>query len=86
MGGAGRPRRPDFQHRQEPRRLFEGGDKVQITFKDVAGLEEAKEEVQGDCGVPEEPQQVHRARRQDSEGGPARGPSRHRQNPAGQEP
>ncbi|MDF7813306.1 ATP-dependent zinc metalloprotease FtsH [Hymenobacter sp. YC55] len=26
--------------------LFEGGDKVKITFKDVAGLEEAKEEVQ----------------------------------------
>ncbi|MBC7448979.1 MAG: ATP-dependent zinc metalloprotease FtsH, partial [Hymenobacteraceae bacterium] len=26
--------------------LFEGGDKVKITFKDVAGLEEAKEEVE----------------------------------------
>ena len=46
MGGAGGPGGQIFSIGKSRAALFEGGDKVKITFKDVAGLEEAKEEVQ----------------------------------------
>ena len=46
MGGAGGPGGQIFSIGKSRASLFEGGDKVKITFKDVAGLEEAKEEVQ----------------------------------------
>ncbi|AHJ99005.1 ATP-dependent zinc metalloprotease FtsH [Hymenobacter swuensis] len=46
MGGAGGPGGQIFNIGKSRAALFEGGDKVKITFKDVAGLEEAKEEVQ----------------------------------------
>jgi len=46
MSGAGGPGGQIFNIGKSKAALFEGGDKVQITFKDVAGLEEAKEEVQ----------------------------------------
>jgi cell division protease FtsH len=46
MSGAGGPGGQIFNIGKSRAALFEGGDKVKITFKDVAGLEEAKEEVQ----------------------------------------
>ena len=46
MGSAGGPGGQIFSIGKSKAALFEGGDKVKITFKDVAGLEEAKEEVQ----------------------------------------
>ena len=35
-------------------------DEVKIRFADVAGVDEAREELQGDRRVPEEPEEVHR--------------------------
>ena len=46
MSGSGGPGGQIFSIGKSRAALFEGGDKVKITFKDVAGLEEAKEEVQ----------------------------------------
>ncbi|MBC6990705.1 ATP-dependent zinc metalloprotease FtsH [Hymenobacter sp. BT491] len=46
MSGAGGPGGQIFNIGKSRAALFEGGDKVKITFKDVAGLEEAKEEVE----------------------------------------
>jgi len=46
MSGGGGPGGQIFNIGKSRAALFEGGDKVKITFKDVAGLEEAKEEVQ----------------------------------------
>ncbi len=46
MGSAGGPGGQIFSIGKSKAALFEGGDKVKVTFKDVAGLEEAKEEVQ----------------------------------------
>ena len=46
MGSASGPGGQIFSIGKSKAALFEGGDKVKITFKDVAGLEEAKEEVQ----------------------------------------
>ena len=46
MGSGGGPGGQIFSIGKSRAALFEGGDKVKITFKDVAGLEEAKEEVQ----------------------------------------
>ena len=46
MSNAGGPGGQIFNIGKSKAALFEGGDKVKITFKDVAGLEEAKEEVQ----------------------------------------
>ncbi|QKG51540.1 ATP-dependent zinc metalloprotease FtsH [Hymenobacter sp. BRD67] len=46
MSSAGGPGGQIFNIGKSRAALFEGGDKVKITFKDVAGLEEAKEEVQ----------------------------------------
>ncbi|SET78050.1 ATP-dependent zinc metalloprotease FtsH [Hymenobacter actinosclerus] len=46
MSGAGGPGGQIFNIGKSRAALFDGGDKVKITFKDVAGLEEAKEEVE----------------------------------------
>ncbi|WP_019947591.1 ATP-dependent zinc metalloprotease FtsH [Hymenobacter aerophilus] len=46
MSGAGGPGGQIFNIGKSRAALFEGGDKVKVTFKDVAGLEEAKEEVE----------------------------------------
>ncbi|MCR5888745.1 ATP-dependent zinc metalloprotease FtsH [Hymenobacter sp. J193] len=46
MSGGGGPGGQIFNIGKSRAALFEGGDKVKITFKDVAGLEEAKEEIQ----------------------------------------
>jgi cell division protease FtsH len=46
MSSAGGPGGQIFNIGKSRAALFEGGDKVKVTFKDVAGLEEAKEEVQ----------------------------------------
>ncbi|GAA3972185.1 ATP-dependent zinc metalloprotease FtsH [Hymenobacter antarcticus] len=46
MGSGGGPGGQIFSIGKSRAALFDGGDKVKITFKDVAGLEEAKEEVQ----------------------------------------
>ncbi|ALD20177.1 ATP-dependent zinc metalloprotease FtsH [Hymenobacter sp. DG25A] len=46
MGGGAGPGGQIFNIGKSRAALFEGGDKVKITFKDVAGLEEAKEEVE----------------------------------------
>ncbi len=46
VGSGGGPGGQIFNIGKSRAALFEGGDKVKVTFKDVAGLEEAKEEVQ----------------------------------------
>lgn len=46
MGGAGGPGGQIFSIGKSRAKLFDENDKVQVTFKDVAGLEGAKEEVQ----------------------------------------
>lgn len=46
MGGAGGPGGQIFSIGKSRAKLFDEKDKIQITFKDVAGLEGAKEEVQ----------------------------------------
>lgn len=46
MGGAGGPGGQIFSIGKSRAKLFDENDKMQITFKDVAGLEGAKEEVQ----------------------------------------
>lgn len=46
MGGAGGPGGQIFSIGKSRAKLFDEKDKIQVTFKDVAGLEGAKEEVQ----------------------------------------
>ncbi|MBS1548534.1 MAG: ATP-dependent zinc metalloprotease FtsH [Bacteroidetes bacterium] len=46
MGGAGGPGGQIFSIGKSRAKLFDDKDKIQVTFKDVAGLEGAKEEVQ----------------------------------------
>lgn len=46
MGGSGGPGGQIFSIGKSRAKLFDEKDKVQVTFKDVAGLEGAKEEVQ----------------------------------------
>ncbi len=46
MGGAGGPGGQIFSIGKSRAKLFDENEKVQVTFKDVAGLEGAKEEVQ----------------------------------------
>ena len=54
-----------------------------VTFKDVAGVEEAKEELHGDHRVPQGAPEVPEARRQDPQGRAADGSSRNGQDAAG---
>ena len=53
-------------------------NKNRVTFDDVAGVDEAKEELQRDRRLPEGPRQVPAPGRQDPQGRPAGRPSRHR--------
>jgi cell division protease FtsH len=53
-------------------------DSPKIGFKDVAGVDEAVEELPGDQGVPREPEEVPGARRAHPEGRPPLRASRHR--------
>jgi len=53
-----------------------------VTFDDVAGIDEAKEEARGDRRLPDGPEQVPAARRQDPEGVLLVGPAGHRQDAA----
>ena len=53
-----------------------------MTFEDVAGVEEAKEELSGDRRVPQGAAEVPEARRQDPQGRAADGPAGHRQDAA----
>jgi cell division protease FtsH len=46
MGGAGGPGGQIFSIGKSRAKLFDENEKIQVTFKDVAGLEGAKEEVQ----------------------------------------
>ena len=57
-------------------------DAPKITFRDVAGVDEAVQELRGDQGIPREPEEVPGARRPDPQGRPALRPSRHRQDAA----
>ena len=57
-------------------------DSPKVTFKDVAGVDEAVEELAGDQGVPREPEEVPAARRPHPQGRAALRPARHRQDPA----
>ena len=52
-------------------------DTPKTTFADVAGSDEAVEELAGDQGLPAEPGEVPGARREDPEGRAAVRPSRH---------
>ena len=47
-----------------------------VTFKDVAGEDEAKESLTGDRGLPAQPRKVHQDRRQAAQGRAAGGPAR----------
>ena len=58
-------------------------DDVKVSFQDVAGVDEAEDELRGDRRVPEEPQEVHDARRAHSEGRAAGRPAGNRQDAAG---
>ena len=58
-------------------------DMPKTTFADVAGVDEAVEELAGDQGVPAGAGQVPGRRRQDPQGRPALRPARHRQDAAG---
>ena len=84
MGSAGGPGGQIFSIGKSKAALFEGGDKVKITFKDVAGLEEAKEEVQEIVEFLKNPSKFTILGGKIPERCAAGGPSRHRQNPAGQ--
>ena len=75
-GGGGGPSR--FGHART-RTLADQGKKV--TFNDVAGADEEKEELRGDRGVPPGPPEVHRPGRPHPQGRAAGGPSGHRQDP-----
>ena len=68
--------------RQDARRSSSRRPAKKVTFKDVAGIDEAKEELAGDRRVPQGPAEVPEARRQDPEGRPADGPAGHRQDAA----
>ena len=64
--------------------VFENGEGTNVTFKDVAGVDGAKEELHEIVDFPEEARQVHRTRGQDSERRVARGPSGHGQDVVGE--
>ena len=55
---------------------------TKVTFDDVAGVDEAKEELQRDRRLPQEPEGIRSARRAHSEGRAAGGAAGHRQDPA----
>ncbi len=59
-------------------------DTPKVTFKDVAGLEEAIEELAGDQGIPPAPGQVPRHGGQDPQGSPPLRPTRDREDAARQ--
>ena len=58
--------------------------KTGVTFRDVAGQDEAKESLQEIIDIPPQSPEVHGDRCQAAQGRPAGGPSGHRQDPAGQ--
>ena len=53
-------------------------DAPKITFRDVAGVDEAVQELRGDQGIPREPEEVPGARRPHPQGRAALRPARHR--------
>ncbi|MDZ7773540.1 MAG: ATP-dependent metallopeptidase FtsH/Yme1/Tma family protein [Balneolaceae bacterium] len=55
-----------------------------VSFKDVAGLQEAKAEVEEVVEFLQKPQEIHQAGRNPSQGGAAGGSAGNRQDPAGQ--
>ena len=59
-------------------------DRPEITFNDVAGANEAKMGIAGGGGFPKATEEVPRPGSAHSEGGSARGPTRNRQNAAGE--
>ena len=59
-------------------------DTPKVTFADVAGADEAVEELRGDQGVPRRAGQVPGRRREDPQGRAALRPARYRQDAAGQ--
>ena len=59
-------------------------DRDKITFAEVAGCDEAKEEVSRGRRIPQGPEEVHQDGRKNSEGHPHGRASGHRQDPAGE--
>ena len=55
---------------------------TKVSFKDVAGVDEAKAELQEVVALPQGPEGVRPSRRPHAEGRPARRPARNRQDPA----
>ncbi len=68
--------------RQEPRAKMLTEKQGRVTFADVAGIDEAREELQEIVEYPEGPGQVRAPRRQDPQGRAAGRLARHRQDPA----
>ena len=58
-------------------------DDVKVSFADVAGVDEAEQELKEIVEFLQDPEEVHRARRPHSEGRAAGRPARHRQDAAG---
>ena len=58
-------------------------DEVKVRFADVAGVDEAEDELKEIVEFLQEPEEVHEPRRPDSQGRAAGRPARHRQDAAG---
>ena len=58
-------------------------DDVKVSFQDVAGVDEAEDELRGIVEFLKNPEEVHDARRAHPEGRAAGGPAGHRQDAAG---
>jgi AFG3 family protein len=67
LGGGGGPGGQIFNIGKSRAQVFEGGKSTNVTFNDVAGLDEAKEELQEIVDFLKTPKKLHRPGGQDPE-------------------